>query len=185
MTMACRALALQLQQFLPCPTPSYYLRAAAASVPRVSTRRRLVSSVRCCGAGDQEEPPQDSVLKATPQVASSHGRVPLTTDFITGSTVTDDATNEWLVLDKKVNTYPTVREFTAIGIGGDDFVHSMVIAVESVLQESIPKGQMSQKVSSKGKYTSVKIGPLSVVSSEQVQAIYIAMKKDDRIKFFL
>jgi hypothetical protein len=39
----------------------------------------------------------------------------------------------------QVNSYPTDRGFTAIGIGGDDFVQSMVVAVESVLQESIPK----------------------------------------------
>lgn len=38
-----------------------------------------------------------------------------------------------------MNTYPTDRGFTAIGTGGEDFVHSMVDAVESVLQESIPK----------------------------------------------
>jgi len=102
-----------------------------------------------------------------------------------GGTVTDDATDEWLVLDKKVNTYPTVRGFTAIGTGGDDFVQSMVVAVESVIEESIPKGQISQKVSAKGKYVSVKIGPIRVVSSEQVQAVYNAMKKDVRMKFFL
>jgi hypothetical protein len=38
-----------------------------------------------------------------------------------------------------VNSYPTDRGFTAIGIGGEDFVHAMVDAVESVLQEPIPK----------------------------------------------
>jgi hypothetical protein len=40
---------------------------------------------------------------------------------------------------QQVNSYPTVRGFTAIGTGGDDFVQSMVVAVESVLQEPIPK----------------------------------------------
>jgi putative lipoic acid-binding regulatory protein len=44
----------------------------------------------------------------------------------------------------------------------------MVVAVESVLEEQIPKAQISHKVSSKGKYVSVKIGPIPVVSSEQV-----------------
>jgi putative lipoic acid-binding regulatory protein len=111
----------------------------------------------------------------------------------------------------QVNSYPTDRGFTAIGTGGDDFVHSMVVAVESVLQESIPKvstyscwekekcsdmhsrllfvlylslncllysrlmhlemvctGPGTQKLSSRGKYVSVKIGPIRVVSSEQV-----------------
>uniref|UniRef100_J3LD44 Uncharacterized protein n=1 Tax=Oryza brachyantha TaxID=4533 RepID=J3LD44_ORYBR len=119
------------------------------------------------------------------EVASSKGRVAQTTNVIMGGTVTDDATDEWLVLDKQVNSYPTVRGFTAIGTGGDDFVQSMVVAVESVVQEQIPKAQISQKISSKGKYVSVKIGPIRVVSSEQVQAVYNAMKKDERMKFFL
>lgn len=38
-----------------------------------------------------------------------------------------------------MNSYPTVRGFTAIGTGGDDFVHAMVVAVESVLQQPVPE----------------------------------------------
>lgn len=38
-----------------------------------------------------------------------------------------------------MNSYPTIRGFTAIGTGGDDFVQSMVVAVESVLQQPIPE----------------------------------------------
>ncbi|KAL6634434.1 hypothetical protein ACP70R_027105 [Stipagrostis hirtigluma subsp. patula] len=139
----CRALALQV---LPASAPSRATRARVRA-----PRRRGASSVRCCAAGEQGQPPQDAVLKAI----------------------------------SLVNSYPTVRGFTAIGTGGDDFVQSMVVAVESVLQERIPEGQISQKVSSKGKYVSVKIGPIRVVSSEQVQAVYNAMKKDERMKFFL
>uniref|UniRef100_A0A0D9VG98 Uncharacterized protein n=1 Tax=Leersia perrieri TaxID=77586 RepID=A0A0D9VG98_9ORYZ len=162
--MACRALLL-----LPLQSPTR--RPSAASLARLGGA--FSSSVRCCasaagGPGEQEEPPQDTVLRAISQVASSKGRVAQTTNVIMGGTVTDDATDEWLVLDKQVNSYPTVRGFTAIGTGGDDFVQSMVIAVESVIQEQIPKAQISQKVSAKGKYVSVKIGPISVVSSEQV-----------------
>ncbi|VAH47224.1 unnamed protein product [Triticum turgidum subsp. durum] len=119
------------------------------------------------------------------EVAKSKGRVALTTNMVIGGTVTDDSSDEWLVLDQKVNTYPTDRGFTAIGTGGEDFVHSMVDAVESVLQESIPKGQVSQKISSRGKYVSVKIGPIRVASSEQVQAVYRAMRRDNRMKYFL
>ncbi|EES05121.1 hypothetical protein BDA96_04G164800 [Sorghum bicolor] len=166
----CRALSLQL------------LPASAHSRPRINFHRRI----RCCAAaGDQVEAPQDAVLKAISQVASSKGRIAQTTNVIMGGTVTDDTTDEWVVLDKKVNTYPTVRGFTAIGTGGDDFVQSMVVAVESVIGEHVPEGQISQKVSAKGKYVSVKIGPIRVVSKEQVQAVYNAMRKDERMKFFL
>lgn len=38
-----------------------------------------------------------------------------------------------------MNSYPTVRAFTAIGTGGEDFVQAMVVAVESVLKQPIPE----------------------------------------------
>ena len=44
---------------------------------------------------------------------------------------------------------------------------------------------MKLSLSSKGKYVSVRIGPVEVDSSDQVQAIYQAMKKDERMKYFL
>ncbi|GJY00761.1 putative mitochondrial protein [Tanacetum coccineum] len=81
-----------------------------------------------------------------------------------------------------VNTYPTVRGFTAIGTGGDDFVQAMVVAVESVLQHQIPQGQVKQKMSSGEKYVSVNIG---LFKSFLVQAVYNAMKSDERMKYFL
>ncbi|XAR48180.1 hypothetical protein NMG60_11030916 [Bertholletia excelsa] len=130
-------------------------------------------------------PPQEAVLKAISEVSKAEGRVGQTTNVVIGGTVTDDSTNEWLALDKKVNSYPTVRGFTAIGTGGDDFVQAMVIAVESVLQQPIPEGRVKHKLSSRGKYVSVNIGPVQVTSSEQVQAVYNAMRRDDRMKYFL
>ncbi|KAK9108495.1 hypothetical protein Syun_024506 [Stephania yunnanensis] len=134
---------------------------------------------------DDQGPPQEAVLKAISEVSKSEGRIGQTTNVVIGGTVADDSTNEWLALDQKVNSYPTVRGFTAIGTGGDDFVQAMVVAVESVLQEPIPEGHVRQKLSSRGKYVSVKIGPVQVVSSEQVQAVYNAMRRDDRMKYFL
>lgn len=44
-----------------------------------------------------------------------------------------------MILLCQVNSYPTVRGFTAIGTGGDDFVQAMVVAVESVIQKPIPE----------------------------------------------
>ncbi|CAA0826960.1 Unknown protein [Striga hermonthica] len=137
------------------------------------------------GADSEQGPPQEAVLKAISEVSKAEGRVGQTTNVVMGGTVTDDSTNEWLALDQKVNSYPTARGFTAIGTGGDDFVNAMVIAVESVLQHPIPQGQVKQKISSGGKYVSVNIGPVQVVSSEQVQAVYNAMRRDDRMKYFL
>nr|GLL49601.1 uncharacterized protein LOC109193431 [Ipomoea trifida] len=133
----------------------------------------------------EQNPPQEAVLKAISEVSKTEGRVGQTTNMVIGGTTHDDSTNEWLALDKKVNSYPTERGFTAIGTGGDDFVQAMVVAVESVIQQPIPQGQVRQKVSSGGKYVSVNIGPIHVVSSEQVQAVYNAMRRDDRMKYFL
>ncbi|KAJ8539978.1 hypothetical protein K7X08_026367 [Anisodus acutangulus] len=133
----------------------------------------------------EQGPPQEVVLKAISEVSKTEGRVGQTTNVVIGGTVHDDSTNEWLALDKKVNSYPTERGFTAIGTGGDDFVHSMVVAVESVIQQPVREGQVRQKLSSGGKYVSVNIGPIQVVSSEQVQAVYEAMKRDVRMKYFL
>ncbi|XP_028093842.1 uncharacterized protein LOC114293942 isoform X1 [Camellia sinensis] len=130
-------------------------------------------------------PPQEAVLKAISEVSKTEGRVGQTTNVVIGGTVTDDSTNEWLALDQKVNSYPTLRGFTAIGTGGDDFVQAMVVAVESVLQQPIPQGQVKHKLSSRGKYVSVNIGPVQVISSEQVQEVYNAMRRDDRMKYFL
>lgn len=134
---------------------------------------------------DDQGPPQEAVLKAISEVSKTEGRVGQTTNVVIGGTVADDSTNEWLALDQKVNSYPTVRGFTAIGTGGDDFVHAMVVAVESVLQQPIPEEHVKQKLSSRGKYVSVNIGPVQVISSEQVQAVYNAMRRDDRMKYFL
>ncbi|XP_027341837.1 uncharacterized protein LOC113854802 isoform X2 [Abrus precatorius] len=134
---------------------------------------------------DQEHPPQDAVLKAISEVSKAEGRVGQTTNVVIGGTVADDSTNESMALDQKVNSYPTVRGFTAIGTGGEDFVQAMVVAVESIIEQPIPKGHVKQKLSSGGKYVSVNIGPIQVVSGEQVQAVYNAMRRDDRVKYFL
>ena len=41
----------------------------------------------------------------SPEVSKSEGRVAQTTNVVIGGTVTDDATDEWLVLDQKVLLY--------------------------------------------------------------------------------
>ncbi|XP_072955407.1 uncharacterized protein [Typha angustifolia] len=193
--MACRTLLRSVLLSEPWRPPQHRPTSHLASFPSLPLLpRSRVRVLRCSGgsdaapspssASDDQGPPQEAVLKAI-SVSKSEGRVAQTTNVIIGGTVTDDATDEWIVLDQKVNSYPMVRGFTAIGTGGDDFVQAMVVAVESVLQEPIPKGRVSQKLSSRGKYVSVNIGPIRVISSEQVQAVYNAMRRDERMKYFL
>ncbi|XP_057858512.1 uncharacterized protein LOC131067508 isoform X2 [Cryptomeria japonica] len=112
-------------------------------------------------------PPQEAVLKAISEVSKTEGRVAQTRNVVMGGTISGESEDEWKILDQKVNSYPTVRGFIAIGTGGDDFVQAMVGAVESVLQRPIPEGRVTHKVSSRGKYVSVNIGPVKVVSSDQ------------------
>ncbi|KAJ6346988.1 hypothetical protein OIU76_003642 [Salix suchowensis] len=67
--------------------------------------------------GQDQQPPREAVIKAISEVSKTQGRVGQTTNVVIDGTVADDSTNEWLALDKKVNSYPTVRGFTAIGTG--------------------------------------------------------------------
>ncbi|XVF85267.1 hypothetical protein PTKIN_Ptkin17bG0104300 [Pterospermum kingtungense] len=163
---------------------SFRISAAAVRAQKLNCSRNETPSFPSI-TEEEQGPPQEAVLKAISEVSKTEGRVGQTTNVVIGGTVADDSTNEWLALDQKVNSYPTVRGFTAIGTGGDDFVQAMVVAVESVIQQPIPEGRVRQKLSSRGKYVAVNIGPIQVVSSEQVQAVYNAMRRDDRMKYFL
>ncbi|KAH7835311.1 hypothetical protein Vadar_024943 [Vaccinium darrowii] len=170
------------------PIPSFNTRARDFHFARRTHHLNSAHNETASSSSEEDHdqgPPQEAVLKAISEVSKAEGRIGQTTNVVIGGTVTDDSTNEWLALDQKVNSYPTVRGFTAIGTGGDDFVHAMVVAVESVLQQPVPEGQVKHKLSTRGKYVSVNIGPVRVISSEQVQAVYNAMRRDDRMKYFL
>lgn len=132
-----------------------------------------------------QAPPQEVLLKAVSDLSRIQGREAKTTNVVMGGTAATPYSDDWLELDKKVNTYPSFRGFTAIGTGGEDFIVSMVVAVESVLGIGIPKWQVSARESAGGRYVSVKIGPVKMESSDQVRAVYQAMKKDERMRYFL
>jgi putative lipoic acid-binding regulatory protein len=170
--------------------PACILRVDMASQRRYCNRGSRRVLARCVGdsgrgGNEAQSPPQEAVLKAITEVSKAEGRVAQTTNMVLGGTVSEDTPDEWNIIDQKVNVYPMVRGFTAIGIGGDDFVQAMVGAVESVIETQIPEGGVSQKLSARGKYVSVKIGPVTVNSSDQVRAVYDAMKRDVRMKYFL
>ncbi|KAI3957056.1 hypothetical protein MKW92_047766 [Papaver armeniacum] len=137
---------------------------------------------------DDIDPPQEAVLKAISEVSKTEGRIGQTTNVVIGGTVTDDSTNEWVALDQKVNTYPTVRGFTAIGTGGEDFCTQWLLLLslffKSQSQRYFFRHCEAENIFG-GKYVSVNRGPVHVISSEQVQAVYNAMKRDVRMKYFL
>ncbi|KAL8535128.1 hypothetical protein ACS0TY_010953 [Phlomoides rotata] len=160
--MACRSvlrIVFSTEPWLPLP---YINKKLSIFTPIISSRRKISPSCGCkiavnakshnfasncsnkgnpssSSVDSEQDPPQEAVLKAIAEVSKTEGRVGQTTNVVIGGTVTDDSTNEWVTLDQKVNSYPTVRGFTAIGTGGDDFVQAMVVAVESVLQQQIPE----------------------------------------------
>ncbi|CAI5981184.1 unnamed protein product [Closterium sp. NIES-65] len=102
------------------------------------------------------------------EVSRMAGRQARTTNVVMGGTATEYG-DDWLELDKKVNTYPSLRDFTAIGSGGEDFAVAMVLAVQSVLPKDVPELQVVTRESATGRYISVKIGPVRMDSSEQVR----------------
>jgi len=96
----------------------------------------------------------------------------------------DGTEDGWRVLDKKVNKYPGMRQFTAIGTGGADFTAAMVSAVSSVVG-SVHCECVAERHSSQGKYVSATVGPVWVMNSDQVVAIFAAMKQDERLKWVI
>ncbi|XP_073286363.1 uncharacterized protein [Primulina huaijiensis] len=115
----------------------------SAKSSQFARNRTNFGSASSSGDDYEQEPPQKAVLKAISEISKTDGRVRQTTNLVIGGTVTDDSTNEWLSLYQKVNSYPTVRGFTAIATRGDDFVHAMVVAVESVIHWPIPEVSIS------------------------------------------
>lgn len=94
----------------------------------------------------------------------------------------DDQT--WDELDQKVNVYPLVREFKCIGSGGEDFVTTLLASAVEVTQRPLRREEVVVRQSSKGNYQSVCIY-IEVMSGNEVKAVYAALKKDTRLKYFL
>ena len=122
----------------------------------------------------------EALLQTLGEVSMTSGRDPKS-----HLVLSDDTSAEgWKEIDEKVNKYPIERNFQAIGTGGQDFQVAMVAAVEGILG-AIPESHVKSKSSSGGKYTSVNIGPCTVESSEQLTAIYQAMARDGRLKWWM
>ena len=83
-----------------------------------------------------------------------------------------------------MRSYPFEREFKAIGAGGEDFVLSMMAAVETVTGEPLPRDKVVVRSSRTAKYQAVNLY-VRVHNGEQVMAIFQAMRADSRMRFFL
>jgi putative lipoic acid-binding regulatory protein len=127
--------------------------------------------------GQQEAPRKPR--RDIPLELGSLGKAPR--KLVLGESTSDE---DWRKLDEKVHEYPAPRFFTSIGTGDDDFRRSMVTAVESVIG-ALPEERVVQRYSEKGKYVSVKIGPIMCSSADQVLAIYQAMRADSRMRYFI
>ena len=93
-------------------------------------------------------------------------------------------------IDRRVNEYPIQRTFTAIGGERGDagdataaYPTDMREAVASVLGERVPEDAVQSRPSRNGTYLSVKIGPVTVHSKDQLEAVFDALRADARTKW--
>lgn len=96
--------------------------------------------------------------------------------------------DEWKRLDAKVNKYPCLRTFQAIGVSDPDlaFQRDIVAAVEAVAGK-LHVECVSARPSSGGKYTALRVGPVRVSSADEVVEIYRRIKEagGDRLKWYM
>ncbi|KAI8475738.1 MAG: hypothetical protein J3K34DRAFT_403453 [Monoraphidium minutum] len=145
--------------------------------------RRARAAVRAGAApgdnGARRSKAGEALIHSLSGVHQSMGRAVSSTNLVLGI---DNSEAAWRCIDKRVNSYPSLREFTAIGSGGSSFRHSMVAAVSAVV------GQVevvTQRCSAGGRYISVTVGPVMVSSADDVLEVYTRMKSDERLRYFL
>lgn len=164
--------------------PTHLLGFGGVSLERSA---RMTSHIVAAGEGFGSKDPKpvsdaDALTSTLGELSKNAGRQAETRNMVLGA---DDTGDSWEIIDQKVNEYPLERGFKAIGTGGDDFVKSMVSAVEKTLTITVTEDKVAVRPSSKGTYLSVNIGPCLVQNGEEVMAVYAAMKEDSRMKWFL
>lgn len=167
------------------------VRISRVSSGRLACRPRASSSSNDKGANDQQkggrgfgkqpENAADALRRSLGDISTNIGRVSKKTNVVMG---TDLSEEKWRELDSQVNEYPGQRTFKAIGFGGDDFVEAMRGSVEVVLGK-VHEECVSTRLSAKGNYISVTIGPVWVEHPDQNIQIYENMRADSRLKFFI
>lgn len=131
------------------------------------------------GGAVHRQPPAQALIHTLSGVHKSSGRASSAVNVILGA---DNSEEAWRCIDQKVNSYPSLREFTAIGSGGSSFRQSMVSAVQAVVG---PVECVTQRCSTGGRYVSVTVGPVLVSSADDVLEVYTRMKTDHRLRYFL
>lgn len=123
----------------------------------------------------------DALLRSLGEVSSTSGRDAGSTNMVLGA---NDSEAKWRELDEKVNQYPGHRDFKAIGSGGDDFKQTIVRAVEDIVGP-VNQDRVMLRPSSQGKFISVTLRDVKVQNPDQVLAVYAAMRKDKRLRYYL
>ena len=117
--------------------------------------------------------------------ANAPGRAPGQGATVLGGQGQTDE-DKWNELDAKVNEYPMLRSFKAIGTGGDAFAAAMAVAAAGALARApLAEEQIVCRPSRGGKYVAVTLGPLRIESPEELKSVYAAMKEDNRLRYFL
>ncbi|KAI7843124.1 hypothetical protein COHA_003295 [Chlorella ohadii] len=129
----------------------------------------------------QQQPSAADALQNTLAAASSSIGRSSSSNNVIMDTTSDES--KWRELDMQVNEYPGQRTFKAIGTGDQDFVAAMTNCVERVVG-TVHAECVQQRLSAKGNYISVTVGPVWVETPDQVLQIYENMKADGRLRFF-
>ena len=94
---------------------------------------------------------------------------------------TEGTVKEWEDIDAKVNRYPMLRQFSAIGSGAS-FREAMVEALCQATGQNVKPGDVTETKSSGGKYLSIRISVV-VHTPEQVKAVFEKMKGNPGLKW--
>jgi len=92
---------------------------------------------------------------------------------------------KWRELDAKVNEYPCLRKFQAIGADEEGFVGDIVALISGALGgRVIHPENVTVRPSSKGTYVSANV-VVEMLTGDDVISVYKALKSDKRIKWCL
>lgn len=172
---------------------------AAARARTIVAQKRRVSILRATRRADDDHqhdpcdaeadagangtrPEQHPLLDSLANVHRASGRAGGSRNVVLGLETSESA---WRCLDERVHTYPYLRDFTAIGEGGEGFADAMVSAVAAVVGPVERETQVSQRPSRGGNYVSVTVGPVVVTSPDSVVEVYQRMRSDGRLRYWL
>lgn len=85
---------------------------------------------------------------------------------------------------KPLIEYPTVYTFKVMGLRAPDFVDHIRALFRAFMGTEISPDSIQEQTSSKGKYVSVSVS-VYLLSEEHRRSIYVRLKEDPRVVYYL